>query len=52
MNTGSDAGAYVMIFSLLVIAGVAIIIALARWIFRINDIVSRLDSVVELLRKT
>jgi hypothetical protein len=30
---------------------VAIIVALARWIFRIDDIVSRLDNIVELLRK-
>ena len=30
---------------------VAITVALSRWIFRINDIVNRLDNIIDLLRK-
>jgi hypothetical protein len=36
-------------FGLLLI--VAISVALSRWIFRINDIVNRLDRIVELMSK-
>ena len=51
MTTGNDMGAYVIVFSLLAFAVVATVVALARWIFRINDIVRALNNIVELLRK-
>lgn len=35
----------------LLILVVAITVAISRWVFRINDIVNRLDNIVELLRK-
>lgn len=51
MHTPPDTG-FVMVALLMLFAGAAIlIVVLARWIFRINDIVNRLDNIVELMRK-
>jgi hypothetical protein len=43
MSTG------IALFFLILI--VAITVAISRWVFRIDDIVNRLDNIVELLRK-
>lgn len=34
----------------LFLIGVLILVAISRWIFRINDIVKRLDEIVSLLK--
>jgi Na+-transporting methylmalonyl-CoA/oxaloacetate decarboxylase gamma subunit len=36
---------------LFLILAIAIMVAISRWVFRINDIVERLDSIIALLRK-
>lgn len=41
-----------LIVVFMVVLFVAIFVAISRWVFRINDIVGRLDSIVALLRKT
>jgi hypothetical protein len=41
-----DALAFVL---LLILLCFVIIVAISRWIFRINDVVKRLDKIVELL---
>lgn len=37
---------------LLFLVSILIIVAISRWVFRINDIVKRLDKIIELLQKT
>lgn len=38
-------------FLLIMGAGIAVLVALIRWALRVNDIVDRLDKIVELLKK-
>lgn len=33
----------------IIVLGIAITVAISRWIFRINDIVNRLDKIIEIL---
>lgn len=37
---------------LLIILAVAIMVAISRWVFRINDIVKRMDDIINLLAKS
>jgi hypothetical protein len=47
MGPGSAEGIFFIIMFILFFA---IGVALSRWIFRVNDIVERLDQIVELLK--
>ena len=38
-------------FLLIMGAAVAVIVALIRWALRVNDIVQRLDKIVEMMKK-
>lgn len=38
-------------FLLIMGTGIAVLVALIRWALRVNDIVDRLDKIVELLKK-
>lgn len=44
-----NAGGFVMVYIFVVILIIAIFVAISRWVFRINDIVERLDKIVHLL---
>lgn len=49
MAGSSFAGAYFIFFVVLFIIGFAIFVVLSRWVFRVNHIVERLDSIITLL---
>lgn len=44
-----SAGGFAMVYIFVVILIIAIFVAISRWVFRINDIVERLDKIVRLL---
>jgi len=49
MGSGFEGVGFIILFAVILIF--AIVIAITRWILRINDIVDRLDKIVTLLAK-
>ncbi len=45
-----QAGASLAVFFFALILAIAIMVAISRWIFRINDIIKRLDSIINALK--
>jgi uncharacterized protein YoxC len=43
--------AALVISLLFMVLAIAIIVGISRWVFRINDIIGRMDKVIELLER-